>query len=178
MGWLSQGEVKKVVLVLMDLNTQEPLERWTFDIETDEAYVNDPTLTSEKSPVEIQREISAIMRQISASVTYLPLFESPVSFDILIYTKSETQFPSTVRTIFSFLDTFPIGLWHIDSLSSFPSCQTALCFSYVCLFIFSTSQWDISDPHYITMSNEVNLRSFNTKIHSIKPSVSYKVDDE
>ena len=45
------------------------------------------------SPQEIQSEIAAIQRQITASVTFLPLNDEPCAFDLLVYTDSAVDVP-------------------------------------------------------------------------------------
>ena len=40
---------------------------------------------------EIQAEIAAIQRQITASVTFLPLNDEPCAFDLLVYTDSDVE---------------------------------------------------------------------------------------
>lgn len=47
-----------------------------------------------KSMQEINGEIQAIIRQITASVTFLPLLNEPCSFDLLVYTKKDTPAPT------------------------------------------------------------------------------------
>ncbi|VDO18377.1 unnamed protein product [Brugia timori] len=53
--------------------------------------------TKQKDEKKIKQEIadviSCISRQITASVTFLPLLEAPCSFDVLIYTGKETDTP-------------------------------------------------------------------------------------
>jgi mitotic spindle assembly checkpoint protein MAD2 len=34
-GWLAEGLVKKLVLVVTDVETEEVQERWVFEVETD-----------------------------------------------------------------------------------------------------------------------------------------------
>lgn len=46
-----------------------------------------------KSAKEIQGEIQAIIRQITASVTFLPLLEEPCTFDLLVYTDDDAEVP-------------------------------------------------------------------------------------
>jgi len=48
---------------------------------------------SSKSLAEIHKEIQAIIRQITASVTFLPLLNEPCSFDLLVYTDNEATVP-------------------------------------------------------------------------------------
>lgn len=52
---------------------------------------NNPT--SSKELKKIQSEIGAVMRQIAATVSYLPLLESICSFDLLIHTLKGTETP-------------------------------------------------------------------------------------
>ena len=47
----------------------------------------------EKPLAEIQAEIRAIIRQITASVTFLPLIEEPCSFEMLVYTDQDVVVP-------------------------------------------------------------------------------------
>ncbi len=45
------------------------------------------------SAKEITSEIQAIMRQITASVTFLPLLNEPCAFDLLVYADKEATVP-------------------------------------------------------------------------------------
>jgi len=63
-----------------------------FDVDTDQKTL----LTGgaqEKSAKDIQSEISAIIRQITSSVTFLPLLEVPCTFDLLVYTPNNLEVP-------------------------------------------------------------------------------------
>jgi mitotic spindle assembly checkpoint protein MAD2 len=46
-----------------------------------------------KSHKDIQGEIQAIIRQITASVTFLPLLEEPCTFDLLVYADEAASVP-------------------------------------------------------------------------------------
>jgi mitotic spindle assembly checkpoint protein MAD2 len=46
-----------------------------------------------KPAKEIQGEIQAIIRQITASVTFLPLLEEPCTFDLLVYADEAAAVP-------------------------------------------------------------------------------------
>jgi len=46
-----------------------------------------------KSVKEIHNEIQAIIRQVTASVTFLPLLNEPCSFDLLVYTNKDAVVP-------------------------------------------------------------------------------------
>ena len=49
----------------------------------------------QKSEKEINSEIAAIIRQITASVTFLPLITDPCTFDLLVYTAAEADVPAS-----------------------------------------------------------------------------------
>ena len=50
--------------------------------------------SSKPSKNEITKNIQAIIRQICASVTYLPLIETRVKFDLLAYTEQGVEVPA------------------------------------------------------------------------------------
>uniref|UniRef100_A0A6U4J3D9 HORMA domain-containing protein n=1 Tax=Hemiselmis andersenii TaxID=464988 RepID=A0A6U4J3D9_HEMAN len=91
--WLYAGNVQKLVVVITALETKEVLERWNFDIQTEAKSVEDPNRETEKSDKEIMGEIQAIIRQITASVTFLPLLQDACTFDLLIYTDNDVSVP-------------------------------------------------------------------------------------
>jgi mitotic spindle assembly checkpoint protein MAD2 len=102
--WLYAGSVQKLVLVITSLETQQVvkvkvnlllimshrivrfqvLERWNFDIETEKEGVHNPDKEFDKSEKDIMSEIQAIIRQITASVTFLPLLQDACTFDLLV----------------------------------------------------------------------------------------------
>ena len=86
--WMMSKMLQKLVLVITAVGSKEVLERWVFDIEQEEAVDEDGTATKEKPAKEISQEISAIIRQITASVTFLPLLEEACTFDLLVYTNA------------------------------------------------------------------------------------------
>jgi len=90
--WLVQGRVKKLVVVLNSVETREVLERWEFRIESErvEGKIVEEAVKEEK---KIRAEIRDVIRQITASVTFLPLLDCLCSFDILIYTHRDTTVP-------------------------------------------------------------------------------------
>lgn len=103
-AWLMQKDLKKLVLVLADARTKETLERWTFDVETDKEITAAGTGENgdgddssagyrEKPEKEIMGEIQAIIRQITASVTFLPLLEGECAFELLAYTAADSATP-------------------------------------------------------------------------------------
>lgn len=131
--WLLHGAVQKLILVIKSIESGETLERWAFDVSSpvtvDKA---NKAIMTKKSDSEITKEIQAIIRQITASVTFLPLLNEPCCFDLLVYADKAAQVPVT---------------------------------------------WDDSDPCLILGGERVALRSFNTTIHNIGTSVSYRLDE-
>lgn len=110
--WLLEGDVQRLVVVVSGVDSGETLERWQFNVsvEDDEnemaaaevgdenAIQNVSTVDSDKSKKkksvkEIHNEIQAIIRQITASVTFLPLLNEPCSFDLLVYTNKAAVVP-------------------------------------------------------------------------------------
>ena len=89
--WLAAGSVQKLVVVVTGQQTQETLERWVFDVHTDKSVGAEGKV--EKSQKEITSEIQAIIRQITASVTFLPLLDEPCTFDLLVYTDNDVDVP-------------------------------------------------------------------------------------
>lgn len=89
-------KVRKLVLVVKSVDTHETLERWAFNCENTAAVPEggDPReAKSDKSDKEITKEIQAIVRQITASVTFLPLLSEPCYFDLLVYADQEATVP-------------------------------------------------------------------------------------
>lgn len=125
-SWLLNGAVQKLVLVVKGVETGDTLERWVFNCE---ATGSDENSKSDKAVKEITSEIQAIVRQITASVTFLPLLNEPCSFDLLVYADNAAAVPVT---------------------------------------------WEDSDPCFIANGEDVRLRSFTTKIHTIDLAVQYK----
>merc|ERR1712196_127251 len=81
----------KLVVVITGQQTNETLERWVFDVHTDKTLGADGTV--EKPQKDITAEIQAIIRQITASVTFLPLLDEPCTFDLLVYTDADVDVP-------------------------------------------------------------------------------------
>lgn len=82
----------------------DTLERWKFNCQSSarirtidtgsSSEVN--SLTINKTPKEITQEIQAIIRQITACVTFLPLLSEPCSFDLLVYTDADAAVPAAL----------------------------------------------------------------------------------
>ncbi|XP_073693711.1 mitotic spindle assembly checkpoint protein MAD2A [Garra rufa] len=90
--WLFDCTVQKLVVVITCLETNEVLERWQFDIECDKT-AKENGAPRDKSIKAIQEEIRSVIRQITATVTFLPLLETACAFDLLIYTDKDLEVP-------------------------------------------------------------------------------------
>eukprot|EP00978_Attheya_sp_CCMP212_P009988 scaffold23950_cov56-Attheya_sp.AAC.1 len=106
--WLLEGDVQRLVVVVSGVDSGETLERWQFNVSVEEKDASSggkenvqnagKPATATKSKVqksikEIHDEIQAIIRQITASVTFLPLLNEPCSFDLLVYTNKTATVP-------------------------------------------------------------------------------------
>lgn len=91
--WLEAKVVHQVVLVISAVDTKETLERWEFRIQSDEGMTS-TSKPKEKELTDIQNEIKNVIRQIVASVTYLPILETACAFDLLIYTNKNSKLPN------------------------------------------------------------------------------------
>ncbi|EFC48735.1 mitotic spindle assembly checkpoint protein MAD2 [Naegleria gruberi] len=91
-NWLLQKQVQKLVLVITSVNSSEVLERWQFDLEVDDNITENEGHNT-KDLKQITSEIQAVIRQITASVTFLPLLNEPCTFDLLVYTSKDICTP-------------------------------------------------------------------------------------
>eukprot|EP00933_Yihiella_yeosuensis_P041464 TRINITY_DN35862_c0_g1_i1.p1 TRINITY_DN35862_c0_g1~~TRINITY_DN35862_c0_g1_i1.p1 ORF type:complete len:213 (+),score=30.07 TRINITY_DN35862_c0_g1_i1:117-755(+) len=93
-SWMMCCQVKKLVVVVASQITGQTLERWAFDVQvSEEAAAAAAVPLSQADIVRTQKEIQALFRQISASVSFLPLLDEPCSFDLLIYADKDAQVP-------------------------------------------------------------------------------------
>jgi len=93
-SWMMCCQVRKLVVVVASQLTEQTLERWTFDVQVNEAATTALAVPqTQADKVREQKEIQAIIRQITASVTFLPLLDEPCSFDLLIYTDKAADVP-------------------------------------------------------------------------------------
>lgn len=132
--WMLDTVVKKLVVVINSRETGETLQRWVFDVQVDAAAPSSST-TLPESQAELttcQREIGALLRQITSTISFLPLMDTrqQLNFDVLIYTDKKAEVPQA---------------------------------------------WAETDPRYIAGEyEEVKLRSFSTKFHTVDSGVEYK----
>ncbi|KAL5604311.1 hypothetical protein BROUX41_002284 [Berkeleyomyces rouxiae] len=108
--WMLGGKISKLVIVITDKDTGEHVERWQFDVQifnakpskskskTADENASAPApapsaLEPEKTEKEIQDEISALFRQITASVTFLPQLQGDCTFNVLVYADADSDVP-------------------------------------------------------------------------------------
>ncbi|KAK1774668.1 mitotic spindle checkpoint component MAD2 [Copromyces sp. CBS 386.78] len=120
--WMVGGKISKLVIVITDKDTGEHVERWQFDVQifskaaqpksTDDnnnqtqtpnentaAAASSNTASApappplDKTEPEIQAEIAAIFRQITASVTFLPQLTGDCTFNVLVYADADSDVP-------------------------------------------------------------------------------------
>lgn len=98
--WLEQGKVRRLVVAIVEKETQETVERWQFDVEvvnqqleTEPAAGASLPKSQQKTDAQVKAEIAAIIKQITASCTFLPVLEEPCAFQILAYTDSDVEVP-------------------------------------------------------------------------------------
>jgi len=91
--WLNSRAAQKLVLVVKGIDSGSTLERWVFDCDCKEMQKDASEIVDKKSQKEITTEIQAIIRQITASVTFLPLLNESCCFDLLVYANKEATVP-------------------------------------------------------------------------------------
>ncbi|ORY27436.1 putative mitotic spindle checkpoint-related protein [Naematelia encephala] len=151
--WLLTSSITRLVLAIKSIETDETLERWQFDIQTEtpstpvpnpvpvpavpgEKSGTRPGKRKEKTEHDVQGEIREIMKQITSSVTFLPILEEECTFTLLAYTNDspDVAIPAT---------------------------------------------WGDADPHLIDRGQveQVRLRSFSTNVHLLEAMVAYRVGE-
>ncbi|KAK4213861.1 DNA-binding protein [Rhypophila decipiens] len=111
--WMVGGKISKLVIVITNKDTGEHVERWQFDVqifakpskskssksssqpqsENTNPSGAQPASAGEKTEAEIQSEIAAIFRQITASVTFLPQLNGDCTFNVLVYADADSEVP-------------------------------------------------------------------------------------
>lgn len=109
--WLLLGKISKLVVVITSKDTGETLERWQFDVQLlqstpaaapaaatkdengDEVPVPVVEKQRERTEKEIQEEIQSLFRQITASVTFLPMLDGRCTFNVLVYADGDAEVP-------------------------------------------------------------------------------------
>lgn len=112
--WVYSGKIKRVVIAIIkkeievqndesevevEIEIQKVVEKWEFTldlIEEDHLLPSEIELSEEtqrKNFRDIQKMIQSIIRQITASITFLPLLEGPHTFNVLVFADENTHVP-------------------------------------------------------------------------------------
>ncbi|KAI7059859.1 mitotic spindle checkpoint component mad2, partial [Hortaea werneckii] len=113
--WMQKSKISKLVIVITSKETGEHVERWQFDVaisgdpskqhattsagagdkENSSTAGNTTTSASEqqKTDEDIQKEIQALFRQITGSVTFLPMLDGNCTFNVLVYADADSEVP-------------------------------------------------------------------------------------
>ncbi|KAI8930923.1 hypothetical protein NX059_011938 [Plenodomus lindquistii] len=107
--WMYGGKISKLVIVITSKETGEHVERWQFDVQIfgknapskaskkagdqENAAPESSEAQEEKTEAEIQSEIQAVFRQITASVTFLPMLDGNCTFNVLVYADADSDVP-------------------------------------------------------------------------------------
>jgi mitotic spindle assembly checkpoint protein MAD2 len=90
--WIAHSACRRLVLLITDVVTERTLERWEINIEAESSPSQQQR--AKTSEEKVRREIQAVMRQITACVSFLPVIAVPCAFDLLVYTSIDAQVPS------------------------------------------------------------------------------------
>jgi mitotic spindle assembly checkpoint protein MAD2 len=109
--WMRHSKISKLVVVITSKETGEHIERWQFDVNVfgkdakqktsrkaaDKENVAPDAVAAEAEPekteAQVQEEIQAIFRQITASVTFLPVLDGNCTFNVLVYADADSDVP-------------------------------------------------------------------------------------
>ncbi|KAF2399685.1 DNA-binding protein [Trichodelitschia bisporula] len=109
--WMTGQKISKLVIVITNKETGEHVERWQFDVqinkltksksskreapnqENADAPPAPPASEQALTDDEIQAQIRALFRQITASVTFLPELTDPCTFNVLVYADADSDVP-------------------------------------------------------------------------------------
>jgi len=118
----------------------------------------------DKPEREITAEIQAIIRQVTASVTFLPLLEEPCTFDLLVYTKRASALGRGAAA------------GRDEDEAEAAEAEAAPAGGLVPI----PADWEESDPRYVApgCAADVRLRSFSTKVHKVDTAVTYRASDD
>lgn len=101
-SWMGAGKINKLIVCIVSKETADTMERWQFDIDIlqqsgDLAELNTAAQESmnnrQKDEKEITKEIQSLIRQITASVTFLPELTGRATFNVLVYTDNSGEVP-------------------------------------------------------------------------------------
>jgi len=116
--WMIGGKVKTLVVVISSKDSGEVLERWQFDVlllsssstpagssgdgggegeggggDENAARKEEAAGKKKDKTEQIQAEIQSLFRQITASVTFLPMLDGRCTFNVLVYADGDAEVP-------------------------------------------------------------------------------------
>lgn len=92
--WIHKGTIDRLVVAIVDKDEAEVVERWEFRVVVDRA-AEEPAVPASQIPPEVTQQIQAIVRQITASVTFLPILqEGNYTFNVLVYADPSAPVPA------------------------------------------------------------------------------------
>lgn len=153
------SSLTRLVLAIKSVETDETLERWQFDIYTEDGPASSlpggppaQKKKKDKTEKEVQGEIREIMKQITSSVTFLPILDEECEW--LREGEGAALTPN--------IGTFTILAYTNDSPD-----------------VAIPQTWGDADPHLIDRGKveQVRLRSFTTNVHSLEAMVAYRVGE-
>lgn len=169
----AKDQVDKVSMIIKNVAADEVVECWDFKVTSEPIMEgSDPNkVKSDKDLKKIQAEIRDVMRQIAATVSYLPLLECNCSFDVLIHTRENVEEPDgwgetsnveikdgqTVQ-----LKTFSTGLQKVDTIVSYKMNE------WVCVISKFCGTMRFSDFFHKNILHLIQILFF------ITPQASYK----
>ncbi|KXT09584.1 hypothetical protein AC579_8613 [Pseudocercospora musae] len=104
--WMQKSKISKLVIVVTSKETGEHVERWQFSVdltgekkgkgkkgEEGNKENEEKVEEKQKGEQEIQSEIQALFRQITASVSFLPMLDGNCTFNVLVYADADSEVP-------------------------------------------------------------------------------------
>lgn len=87
--------IPKKVNIFGNANSQKKSGKGAADKENSSPETANPQQTTpdEKTEAQIQQDIQALFRQITASVTFLPMLDGNCTFNVLVYADVDSEVP-------------------------------------------------------------------------------------
>ncbi|CAA16846.1 Mitotic spindle checkpoint component mad2 [Schizosaccharomyces pombe] len=92
--WMFAKKIQKLILVITSKCSGEDLERWQFNVEMVDTADQFQNIGNKEDELRVQKEIQALIRQITATVTFLPQLEEQCTFNVLVYADKDSEVPT------------------------------------------------------------------------------------
>lgn len=96
--WVYGKRVLKLALVIISRLTGEPVERWEFSIHSESKDGEDDEPSEGRPREVVQKEIQAIIRQITSLAAYLPVLDDPEgeghTFNVVVHADPNANAPA------------------------------------------------------------------------------------